>query len=116
MAQYTGKTVVIGTELTPLGAANMKRDPELTRDQLLFDSGGQADIAWTRASIDRCRISIASTYFLWIPFLIVSALAAVQALPAPALPAGTRTGPVQPVPAAPDLEYDVFISYRHGGK
>src|SRR5579862_8853945 len=95
MARYAGQPVVIGTELTPLGAAYSRENPELSRDEWLFDSAGVVDRVWTRASIDRCRVAIASTYFLWIPFLVVSVLSAVQAVPAPTLPAGSRTGAVR---------------------
>ena len=61
LAQYGGKPVVVGTELTPLGAAYSRTNPELSRDELLFDSAGVADRVWTRQSIDRCRVSIAGT-------------------------------------------------------
>src|SRR6185295_9179823 len=67
---------------------------------------------------DRCRTFISTTYFLWIPFLVVCLLATVQVMPTAALPAAGRGVPAPPTAAAADapLRYDVFISYRHGGK
>jgi hypothetical protein len=114
-ARYANRPIVIGTELTPLGAAYKKANPELSSDDLVFDAAGAAERIWTRQSIDRCTVFISSTYFLWIPFLVVCLVATVQAVPmtilAPvrwdphALPAGTET----------PMRYDVFMSYRHDG-
>ena len=72
---------------------------------------------WTRPSIGRCSAFISSTYFLWIPFLVVCLLATAQAVPttilapvrwdAPAPQVGTKAGKDAPI------RYDVFMSYRH---
>ena len=117
-AQYSGKPVIVGTELTPLGAAYSRSNPTLSRDDLLFDAAGAADRVWTRGSIDGCRTFIATTYFLWIPFLVVCLLATAQAMPGGTLPSILRD-PTAPQPAAAGadapLRYDAFISYRHGG-
>jgi hypothetical protein len=116
-AQYGGKAVMIGTDLTTLGVAYSRANPELSNDELLFDSAGMADRVWTRQSIDRCQVLVGSTYFLWIPFLVVCVLAATRAMPAATLPVGTP-GPVRPgeaTPPASGARYDVFVSYRHGG-
>jgi len=80
----------------------------------LFDAAGSPERLWTTASIGRCRTSIAVTYFLWIPFLIVSLIAGAQAfLPATVL-APARTGSTaHAVRSDPALQYDAFISYRH---
>ena len=69
------------------------------------------------APIGRCRAFISSTYFLWIPFLVVCLVATAQACrpamlapvrwDAPAPQAARRTAP---------LRYDVFLSYRHDGE
>jgi TIR domain-containing protein len=116
-AQYNGKPVVVGTELTELGSTYTRSNPALSRDDLLFDAAGAPDRVWTRRSIDTCRTLVATTYFLWIPFLVVCLLATLQATPGGTLPSILREGPAPlPAPAAgAPLRYDVFISYRHGG-
>ena len=117
-ARYGGKPVVIGTALTTLGATYKKANPSLSNDELLFDATGVPDRVWTRSSIDACRTFVSSTYFLWIPFLVVCLLATVQVMPTAALPVVLRDAlaPQTPLGADAPLRYDVFISYRHGGK
>jgi hypothetical protein len=116
-ASYAGKTIVIGTELTPLGATYKKANPSFSSDELLFDAAGAPARVWTRSSIDACRTFIGSTYFLWIPFLVVCLLATVQAMPTSALTVTARNAAASPEPGGADVppRYDVFISYRHGG-
>jgi hypothetical protein len=116
-ARYAGRAVMIGSELSILGATYARDNPQLSNDELLFDSAGVAERVWTRRSIDRCRTLVGSTYFLWMPFLAVCVLAVVQAMPASALvvvprhpPAATRGGETAAI------RYDVFISYRHGAR
>ena len=114
-AHYNGRTVIVGTEPTSLGAAYGRANPELSNDDLLFDAAGVPERVWTESSIARCRLVIASSYFLWVPCLVMCLAAAVQAMPA---------GPLQPVrqgvpgSAAGEVHrparYDAFISYRHG--
>lgn len=113
-ARYAGRVVIAGTELTPLGVKYTEANPDQPRDELLFDAAGDVSKVWTRASIDRCRTIIGATYYLWIPFLVVCLLAAVQAMPAGAIAAGAGAAPVTP-PPAPEIRYDAFVSYRHGG-
>jgi hypothetical protein len=114
-ARYADRSVIIGTELTPLGAAYRQANPDLSSDDLLFDAAGVPERIWTASSIGRCAAIVNGTYFLWIPFLVVSVLAAAQVAPT------TILAPVrwkaQPLPAAPaaTLRYDVFVSYRHDG-
>lgn len=119
-AVHDGRAVLIGTELTPLGQSYRKANPDLSVNDLLFDAAGDTEQVWTRASIDRCRLRVSTTYFLWLPLLAASLLAAVQGLgvgllapPAPG-PAPPRS-PGAPAPEAP-VRYDVFLSYRHGGR
>jgi hypothetical protein len=115
-ARYGDRAVVIGTELTPLGAAYQKANPDLSTDDLLFDSAGVPERLWTAASIDRCGVLISSTYFLWVPFLAVCLVATAQAVPTSIL-APMRWDAPKPVahPGLP-IMYDVFISYRHEGE
>jgi len=117
-ARYGEQPIVIGTDLTPLGAAYKQANPSLSSDEMLFDAAGVPGRIWTRSSIDRCRAFISTTYFLWIPFLVVCLLATVQVTPAAALPIAVRGTPARPTPAVADgpPRYDVFISYRHGDK
>lgn len=115
-ASYSGRRVIVGTEPTELGAAYRAQNPDLSRDELLFDAAGVPDKLWTEASIGRCRLLLGATHFLWIPFLSVSLIAAVAATPL-----ASRAWALRPAagasPGAPQtaLQYDVFISYRHGG-
>jgi TIR domain len=113
-AHYNSRTVIVGTERTSLGAAYSTANPELSNDDLLFDAAGVPERVWTESSIARCRLVIASSYFLWVPCLVMCLAAAVQAMP---------SGPLQavrhaiPGSAAGDMRgparYDAFISYRH---
>lgn len=114
-ARYADTPVVIGGDLTPLGATYRQANPELSNDDLLFDAAGVAERIWTPSSIGRCRALLAGTYFLWIPFLALCLLFFAHAAP---------TGILTPIswnPAAPRVgmdtpaRYDVFVSYRRGG-
>ena len=118
MARYGERPVVIGTELTPLGTTYKQANPSLSNDEILFDAAGVPGRIWTRSSIDRCRTFISTTYFLWIPFLVVCLLATVQVMPTAALPVLVRHAPARQPPERAEAppRYDVFISYRHGGK
>jgi hypothetical protein len=114
-AQYSGRPILIGTELTPLGEEYRRRNPELPPSEVLLDAAGDAERVWTRPSIARCRVTMAATHFLWIPLLVVALVSAALAVPAghlemPAMPPTRREAAP---PAA--LRYDAFISYRHGG-
>jgi hypothetical protein len=114
-ARYANRQVVIGTELTSLGAAYTQANPDLSSDDLLFDAAGVPERIWTASSIGRCSASISGTYFLWIPFLVVCLLATAQAAPTSVLaPVRWDAQPPKLAPAAP-IRYDVFVSYRHGG-
>jgi TIR domain len=114
-AEYGQKRVVIGTQLTPLGASYKQQNPELSSDDILLDAAGVPERIWTRDSIDRCRTFISATYFVWIPFLVVCLLATAQAVPATVLSPIRWDRPPAPVGAEPPARYDVFLSYRHDG-
>jgi hypothetical protein len=115
-AGYGGRRIVIGTELTPLGAAYQRENPELSTDDLLFDAAGVPERVWTRSSITRCAVTVHATYFLWIPFLVICLVATAQAVPSSILAPARRKGAIPAAPADAAPEYDVFISYRHGGE
>ena len=114
-ARYADKSVIIGTDLTPLGAAYKQANPELSSDDLLFDAAGVPERIWTRPSIGRCSAFISSTYFLWIPFLVVCLLATAQAVPTTILAPVRWDAPAPQVGTELPMRYDVFVSYRHDG-
>lgn len=104
----------IGTEYTELGKRYKQAHPNATNSQLLDDSTGDPELAWTRQSIGRCRTWIAATYYTWAPLLIFAIVTTVRAAAAgPALPARKArkkiSGEVEPAP----IRYDAFVSYRH---
>ena len=115
-ARYDGRVTMIGTAWTALGESYAKGNPGLTNDDLLFDATGVAERLWTRESIDACRVRIRATYFLWLPCLAACLVALLQAVPSGTLPAGMRAQVPASVASASTLRYDVFISYRHGGR
>ena len=115
-ARYGDRPVVIGTDLTPLGGDYRQANPELSSDDLLFDAAGVAERVWTPASIGRCTILISSTYFLWIPFLVVCLVATAQAVPTSILAPMRLDGPAPQARAELPVLYDVFVSYRHAGR
>ena len=116
VVQYNGRSVFIGTELTKdVGVLFRTAHPEETDADLLENASGDAETVWTRESIEWCRSRVASTYFLWIPFLVASIVAAALGTAARRLtvPVSSHTA----APAVPDAppRYDVFLSYRHDG-
>lgn len=120
-ATYDGRPILVGTELTPLGQSYRDANPDLPVEALIFDAAGDTGLLWTRASVDRCRLRIGGTYFLWLPLLVVSLLAVVQGVATSGLltaPSGLPPASSPAAVPAPDtpLRYDVFISYRHGGR
>ena len=126
-ARYDGRAVIVGTEWTPGGDKYVKENPGLSRDEVLFDATGRVGTLWTEASIGRCRSLLTGTYALWVPFLTVCLFASLQAsasgllsnLPASSRPVAQPPAGSLPVNAASsqnDIRYDVFTSYRHGGR
>jgi len=115
-ARYADRPVVIGTDLSQLGAAYQAENPDLSSDDLLFDAAGVPERIWTPASIARCSALLGSTYFLWVPFLVVCVVATAQAVPTSILAPMRWDAPPAPPRAELPLLYDVFISYRHEGE
>ena len=114
-ARYADTSVVIGTDLTSLGEAYRRENPDLSNEDLLFDAAGVSERIWTERSIGRCKALVSGTYFLWIPFLVVCLLAAAQAAPTTILsPSSWRTA-VEQGGQEVTTQYDVFVSYRHEG-
>ena len=124
-ARYDGHTVIVGTEWTALGETYAKANPVLSKDDLLFDATGVPDRLWTTASIDRCRSRITVSYFLWVPFFAAGLTALLQTIPSGTLSVGGRGSTATPASGAATTSrsqapstprYDVFVSYRHGGR
>jgi hypothetical protein len=113
LVQYNGRAVLVGTEMTEIGARFRQTYPDETAADLLENSGGNPSIAWTRESIAACRTRVASTYFLWIPFLTAALASAALGAAARRLAVPAAAGAVPP-PVQLPVRYDVFISYRHG--
>jgi hypothetical protein len=114
-ARYADTPVVIGGDLTPLGATYRQANPELSNDDLLFDAAGVPERIWTPSSIGRCRALLAGTYFLWIPFLALCLLFFAHAVPTGILTPISWNAPAPRVGMETPARYDVFVSYRHGG-
>jgi hypothetical protein len=114
-ARYANRAVVIGTEFTTLGAEYQRTNPALSNDDLLFDAAGVPERIWTEGSIGRCSALLSSTYFLWIPFLVVCLLATAQAAPTTILAPVRWDAPAPEAPSPAPTRYDVFVSYRHDG-
>jgi hypothetical protein len=113
IVRYAGTAVIIGTELTPLGTKYIQSNPDISREELLGDAPGVREMVWTPASIGRCSALITSTYFLWIPFLVVCLMATAQAVPTSILAPIRWDGPAPKAGAPLPIRYDVFVSYRH---
>jgi hypothetical protein len=114
-ARYGSTAMIIGTDLTPVGASYREANPQLSSDDLLFDAAGQPERIWTRPSISRCAAFVGTTYFLWIPFLVVCLVATVQAVPVSILAPARWDAPAPRAAVETALRYDVFMSYRHDG-
>lgn len=113
-ARYAERPVIIGTDLTPLGAAYKQANPQLSNDDLLFDAAGVPERIWTPASIGRCGALMSSTYFLWVPFLVVCLVATAQAASTSSILAPVHwDAPAPQVGAEVPICFDVFVSYRH---
>lgn len=121
-ARYDGRSVLIGTELTPLAQSFLDARPGLTADDLVLDAAGVPAVVWTSESIARCRRVVMATHIAWWPLLATALVGLVMAIGAGrsltlAAPLPRRTPPGRlretSLPA-PSPRYDVFVSYRHG--
>ena len=96
----SGRRVVIGTELTPSGKNYVEVNPHDNNDAILQSLGKLGpEVAWTAASIGRCRVQVAVTQSLWLPLLGIALVCAVS------LPAGRCSARLR--------GRRVFISYNH---
>jgi TIR domain len=112
LADYDGRPLVIGRELTDGAVTYVQDNPGLSSSDLLLDAGGDPARMWTVQSIRTCRFLVSWGGLASIPLatICVGALLARGRRPfiEPARPAAT------PAPASPGVPvYDAFLSYRH---
>ena len=112
VAEYDGRSVVIGREYAADAASYVAANPGLAPSDRLLDAGGVPERIWSADSIRSCRLWVSWGGTATIPLFAVS-LAAL-------IPRGRRflstprTSPplVSSAPAGTPV-YDAFISYRH---
>ena len=110
IALYESRPKIIGRELQPW----VHPEPGATKSSLLFDAAGSPEMAWTPASIRKCRWLVGWVGLGAMPLFVLSACCLVQA--------GRRRFVVPPpasreVPRANEpgvFRFDAFFSYRHG--
>ena len=77
---YVGDKVVIGSTYTPQGLSYTQKNPNISRDDLIFDFSGETDKIWTRESINHRRLILAATYVSCLPLFTICLIAVVQAV------------------------------------
>jgi hypothetical protein len=101
----SGRSVVIGTELTAAGKKYLESNPHDNSDAILQALGGLGpERAWTAASIARCRLQLQATESLWMPLLGIALVCAVSLMQPSRGRVSTPGG---------DGSKRVFISYNH---
>ena len=71
--KYYSKTVLVGTQLS-----NPEKEQNIPCEELLKDHTGAVEEIWTRSSINRCRLTLASTYIATIPLFAICLISALQ--------------------------------------
>jgi hypothetical protein len=107
VAEYDDRLVVVGRQLQSW----VKPEPGATSKSLLFDSAGEAERAWTRPSIARCRWLLEWAAMLAVPLFAFAGASGFHAMQQ------QRYSSVLSKPGAlstrrGDFAYDAFISYR----
>lgn len=77
---YEGDKVVVGSAYTPQGLAYTTANPKVSLDELISDFTGVTENIWTRESINRRRLLLASTYVSCLPLFTICLIAVVQAV------------------------------------
>lgn len=117
-APYAGSTVVIGTEPTKLARAHIAAGNSAAPQDLVADAAGRVEAIWTAESISGCRMRLFLAGCLWFPLLAGSFAGLLQASRSwrsgVLLPKATPPGPAA-MAQPPEIRYDAFLSYRHGG-
>jgi TIR domain len=114
LAQYDGRAVLIGRELTPVAADYVVKNPGTSGSDLLLDAGGVAERIWTSKSISSCRFWVGYGGVLGSSLFaaMVCALVARRGVRFTQAPAAPRIPRSAAQPARP-VVYDAFLSYRH---
>ena len=103
----SGRSVVIGTELTPAGKKYLEANPHDNPDAILQSLGGLGpERAWTAASIARCRLQLEGTESLWLPLLGVALVCAVSLM--------QTSGAQRPVPTRAAAEECLHLLQSRG--
>jgi hypothetical protein len=113
VADYVGRHVVIGRELTPTGTEYVAKNPGTSSADLLFDAAGDPARVWTAASIRSCQLWLGWGALACVPLFAAAVSASIArrrywpaAAAAPVAAPATARQSDTPV-------YDAFISYRH---
>lgn len=77
---YEGQKVVTGSVFTPQGLAYTTANPRLSLNELISDFTGVTENLWTRESINRRRLLLATTYVSCLPLFTICLIAVVQAV------------------------------------
>ena len=75
---YVSERRVIGTVLTPLGAAYLARYPHKSKADLYFDTGGNALQGWTEPSVRAAQNRLRYGYLLCAPLVGAAVVASTQ--------------------------------------
>ncbi len=104
-ADYDGIRVVVGADLTSFGQRWREEHPEQTPEQIVKDLAGKVTKFWTRESVERRRLALATLYVLAMPLFTVCVIATVQAIrcASPDKPSHrrSRARKVKPAPPQP---------------
>ena len=112
LAQYDGRSVVIGRAYSPEAATYLASNPGLSPADRLLDAGGDPARIWTAASIRSCRFWVGTGGVAAIPLLAISAACLITGRRL-GIARPSRKATDTPASATPAPVYDVFISYRH---
>jgi len=111
VADYEGRSIVIGRTLSAHGAEYVTQNPGSSVSDLLLDAGGVPDRVWTMASIRTCRF-----WLSWGGLAVVPLFAACVSASIARRRFRFATTPSQIPRAASTASapvYDAFLSYRH---
>jgi len=112
VAEYDGRSVVIGREYAADAASYIAANPGLAPSDRLLDAGGVPQRIWSAESIRSCRLWVSWGATVTIPLFAVS-VAALIPRGRPRVPSRPRVPPLAPGTLAGAAVYDAFISYRH---
>jgi hypothetical protein len=110
LADYDGRSIVIGREYAADAAPYVTANPGLAPSDRLLDAGGVPERIWSAASIRSCRLWVSWGAMATIPLFAVSA-AALISRGRPRMLSRPRVPPL--VPGGGEPAYDAFLSYRH---